>query len=271
MRFRSCCRSASRKPLNGARPLDVYRALRVINPSPYMFHLEFPRGDGSPARRPRRSSGSRTVASSCGRSPARARAASTPADDERLADGTARRSERARRAPDADRPRAQRRRTRGLGGRQRPRSPSSSRSRSYSHVMHMTSHVDRSSSPPDKTWLDVLRAAFPAGTLSGAPKIRAMEIIDELEPHAARHLRRRGRLHQLHRQPRSGDRDPHARQSRRFRSMSKPALGSSPTRSPRLEYQPRRVNKARAVSCALSRWPAPRDGHPMTRRILLDR
>jgi len=36
---------------------------------------------------------------------------------------------------------------------------------------------------PGKTWLDVLRAAFPAGTLSGAPKIRAMEIIDELEPH----------------------------------------------------------------------------------------
>src|SRR5262245_17182249 len=36
---------------------------------------------------------------------------------------------------------------------------------------------------PGNTWLDVLRAAFPAGTLSGAPKIRAMEIIDELEPH----------------------------------------------------------------------------------------
>ncbi len=41
-RSRSCCRSASRSPPRGARPLDVYRALRVINPSPYMFHLEFP-------------------------------------------------------------------------------------------------------------------------------------------------------------------------------------------------------------------------------------
>src|SRR3569832_803945 len=52
----------------------------------------------------------------------------------------------------------------------------------YSHVMHMTSHVTGELAP-GKTWLDVLRAAFPAGTLSGAPKIRAMEIIDHLEPH----------------------------------------------------------------------------------------
>jgi anthranilate synthase component 1 len=52
----------------------------------------------------------------------------------------------------------------------------------YSHVMHMTSHV-LGTLAPGKSWLDVLRAAFPAGTLSGAPKIRAMEIIDELEPH----------------------------------------------------------------------------------------
>jgi anthranilate synthase component I len=48
-------------------------------------------------------------------------------------------------------------------------------------VMHLTSHVV-GQLQPGKNWLDVLRAAFPAGTLSGAPKIRAMEIIDELEP-----------------------------------------------------------------------------------------
>src|SRR5678810_680693 len=48
--------------------------------------------------------------------------------------------------------------------------------------MHLTSHVVGALAP-GKSWLDVLRAAFPAGTLSGAPKIRAMEIIDELEPH----------------------------------------------------------------------------------------
>jgi anthranilate synthase component 1 len=52
----------------------------------------------------------------------------------------------------------------------------------YSHVMHMVSNV-RGTLRPELAWHDVLRAAFPAGTLSGAPKIRAMEIIDELEPH----------------------------------------------------------------------------------------
>ncbi len=52
----------------------------------------------------------------------------------------------------------------------------------YSHVMHMTSSISGELAP-GKSTLDVLRAAFPAGTLSGAPKIRAMEIIDELEPH----------------------------------------------------------------------------------------
>jgi anthranilate synthase component 1 len=51
----------------------------------------------------------------------------------------------------------------------------------YSHVMHLVSHV-RGDLAAGKTPYDVLRACFPAGTLSGAPKIRAMEIIDELEP-----------------------------------------------------------------------------------------
>jgi hypothetical protein len=52
----------------------------------------------------------------------------------------------------------------------------------YSHVMHLVSHVVGKLAK-GRSWLDVLRAAFPAGTLSRAPKIRAMEIIDELEPH----------------------------------------------------------------------------------------
>ena len=51
----------------------------------------------------------------------------------------------------------------------------------YSHVMHMVSNVD-GRLRPGLTALDVLRASFPAGTVSGAPKVRAMEIIDELEP-----------------------------------------------------------------------------------------
>ncbi len=51
----------------------------------------------------------------------------------------------------------------------------------YSHVMHIVSNVN-GEVKPDMTAMDVLRATFPAGTVSGAPKIRAMEIIDELEP-----------------------------------------------------------------------------------------
>ncbi len=51
----------------------------------------------------------------------------------------------------------------------------------YSHVMHIVSNVT-GRLKPGLSAMDVLRATFPAGTLSGAPKIRAMEIIDELEP-----------------------------------------------------------------------------------------
>jgi anthranilate synthase component 1 len=51
----------------------------------------------------------------------------------------------------------------------------------YSHVMHMVSNVE-GILRPGLSALDVLRASFPAGTVSGAPKVRAMEIIDELEP-----------------------------------------------------------------------------------------
>ena len=51
----------------------------------------------------------------------------------------------------------------------------------YSHVMHLTSQVSGALAP-GRNAVDVLRATFPAGTVSGAPKVRAMEIIDELEP-----------------------------------------------------------------------------------------
>ena len=52
----------------------------------------------------------------------------------------------------------------------------------YSHVMHITSNVTGELAP-GKDAFDALRACVPAGTVSGAPKVRAMEIIDELEPH----------------------------------------------------------------------------------------
>ena len=51
----------------------------------------------------------------------------------------------------------------------------------YSHVMHLVSNI-QAQLAPGKDCFDVLRATFPAGTLTGAPKVRAMEIIDELEP-----------------------------------------------------------------------------------------
>jgi anthranilate synthase component 1 len=52
----------------------------------------------------------------------------------------------------------------------------------YSHVMHITSNVSGQLSS-DKSAFDALQACLPAGTVSGAPKVRAMEIIDEIEPH----------------------------------------------------------------------------------------
>ena len=52
----------------------------------------------------------------------------------------------------------------------------------YSHVMHITSNVSGMLTP-DRDAFDALRACLPAGTVSGAPKVRAMQIIDELEPH----------------------------------------------------------------------------------------
>jgi anthranilate synthase component 1 len=52
----------------------------------------------------------------------------------------------------------------------------------YSHVMHITSNVTGQLAP-GRSALDALRAGLPAGTVSGAPKVRAMQIIDEIEPH----------------------------------------------------------------------------------------
>ena len=66
----------------------------------------------------------------------------------------------------------------------------------FSHVMHLVSHVE-GRLKSDMTVYDALRACFPAGTVSGAPKIRAMEIIAEVEGEDAGTLRRRGGLFQL--------------------------------------------------------------------------
>ena len=167
------------EPAAGARPLDVYRALRVINPSPYMFHLEFPeaRVTGASPETLVRLEGDRVeVRPIAGTRPRGA----TPADDDRLAaELLADPKERAEHLMLIDLGRNDVGRVAASGTVHVPEQMVVER---YSHVMHLTSHVVGTLAP-GKRWLDVLRAAFPAGTLSGAPKIRAMEIIDELEPH----------------------------------------------------------------------------------------
>ena len=69
----------------------------------------------------------------------------------------------------------------------------------FSHVMHLVSHVE-GRLKPELSPYDALRSCFPAGTVSGAPKIRAMEIISELEGEKTGALRRRRGLFQLLRQ-----------------------------------------------------------------------
>jgi anthranilate synthase component 1 len=167
------------EPAAGARPLDVYRALRVINPSPYMFHLEFPDArvtGASPETLVRLSEDRVEVRPIAGTRP-RGR---TAAEDEKLtAELLADPKERAEHLMLIDLGRNDVGRVAQVGS---VHVAEQMVIEKYSHVMHMSSHVVGTLAP-DKTWLDVLRAAFPAGTLSGAPKIRAMEIIDELEPH----------------------------------------------------------------------------------------
>jgi len=167
------------EPAAGARPLDVYRALRVINPSPYMFHLEFPEAcvtGASPETLVRLSDGRVEVRPIAGTRPRGHHAA----EDEHLAaELLADPKERAEHLMLIDLGRNDVGRVAEVGSVHVAEQMVIER---YSHVMHMTSHVVGTLAP-GKTWLDVLRAAFPAGTLSGAPKIRAMEIIDELEPH----------------------------------------------------------------------------------------
>jgi anthranilate synthase component 1 len=167
-------------PSAGARPLDVYRALRVINPSPYMFHLEFPEArvtGASPETLVRLEGGRVEVRPIAGTRPRGV----TPADDDRLAaELLADPKERAEHLMLIDLGRNDVGRVAATGS---VRVAEQMVVEKYSHVMHLTSHVVGELAA-GKTWQDALRAAFPAGTLSGAPKIRAMQIIDELEPHA---------------------------------------------------------------------------------------
>ena len=158
-------------------PFDFYRALRVVNPSPYMYYLDF---DGlviagaSPEMMTRTQGGTIETRPIAGTRP-RGR---TPEEDVALAaELLADEKERAEHVMLVDLARNDIGRVANYGRVQVEDFMSIER---YSHVMHIVSRV-RGELRPDTDAFDALRATFPAGTLSGAPKIRAMEIIDELE------------------------------------------------------------------------------------------
>jgi anthranilate synthase component 1 len=161
-----------------ARPLDVYRALRGLNPSPYMFLLDF--GDtqvvgASPEVLVRAEGGRVRVRPIAGTRPRGANAAEDQAlERELLADP----KERAEHIMLIDLGRNDVGRIAVPGSVQVSERMVIER---YSHVMHIVSEVV-GQQRPELSPIDVLRACFPAGTLSGAPKIRAIEIIQSLEP-----------------------------------------------------------------------------------------
>ncbi len=166
-----------------ARPFDVYRTLRVVNPSPFMFYLKagpLCLVGSSPeimARVEAGAGGARvTIRPLAGTRP-RGR---TEDEDERLAaELLADPKERAEHIMLVDLGRNDVGRIADFGTVQLSDLMTVER---YSHVMHICSNVTGRLAE-GKTAFDALRACLPAGTLSGAPKVRAMQIIDELEPH----------------------------------------------------------------------------------------
>jgi anthranilate synthase component 1 len=162
-----------------ARPFDIYRALRVINPSPFMFYV---RTGGvtlvgaSPEIMCRVENGVITNRPLAGTR----RRGGTPEEDRALAEELVNDpKERAEHIMLVDLARNDVGRVAELGS---VRIGDLLAVERYSHVMHLSSTVT-GKLQPGLTAFDALRASLPAGTLSGAPKVRAMEIIDELEPH----------------------------------------------------------------------------------------
>ncbi len=165
------------KPLR-ATPLALYRALRTLNPSPYMFYFDFDDFHvvgASPEILARLEGDVVTVRPIAG---TRRRGATAEEDkalaEELLADP----KERAEHIMLVDLGRNDAGRVAQTGTVVVTEQMVIER---YSHVMHIVSNVE-GKIKPGLGAIDVLRATFPAGTVSGAPKVRAMEIIDELEP-----------------------------------------------------------------------------------------
>jgi anthranilate synthase component 1 len=161
-----------------ARPFDIYRALRVINPSPYMYYLRFPEVElvgASPEVLVRCEDDLVQLRPIAG---TRRRGATEEEDRVLREELLANEKERAEHVMLVDL---------GRNDVGRVARPGTVRVKDfmvveqYSHVMHLVSQVE-GRLQKGKDSYDVLRACFPAGTVSGAPKIRAMEIIEELEP-----------------------------------------------------------------------------------------
>jgi anthranilate synthase component 1 len=159
-------------------PLALYRALRTINPSPYMFYFDFGGFHvvgASPEILVRLEGDAVTVRPIAGTR----RRGRTPEEDAALADELlADAKERAEHIMLVDLGRNDIGRVAQTGS---VRVTEQMVIERYSHVMHIVSNVE-ARLKPGLSAIDVLRATFPAGTVSGAPKVRAMEIIDELEP-----------------------------------------------------------------------------------------
>jgi len=160
-----------------APPLALYRALRGLNPSPYMYYFDF--GDhhvvgASPEILVRLAGGKVTLRPIAGTRP---RGATPEEDAARATELLADPKERAEHVMLIDLGRNDVGRVAATGSVQVTEKMVVER---YSHVMHIVSNVEGMIAPGLDAF-DVLKASFPAGTVTGAPKVRAMEIIDELE------------------------------------------------------------------------------------------
>lgn len=160
-----------------ASPMALYRALRSLNPSPYMFYYHFDDFHvvgASPEILVRLEGDTVSVRPIAGTRP---RGKNAQEDASLAADLLADPKELAEHVMLMDLGRNDVGRVAQTGT---VKVTEHMRIENYSHVMHIVSNVE-GKLKPDLTAIDVLRATFPAGTVSGAPKVRAMEIIDELE------------------------------------------------------------------------------------------
>ena len=161
-----------------ASPLSLYRALRSLNPSPYMFYYDFHDFHvvgASPEILVRKEGSAITLRPIAGTRP---RGATREADEALAQELVSDPKEIAEHVMLLDLGRNDVGRVAQTGS---VRVADRMVIERYSHVMHIVSNVE-GVLKPGLTSMDVLRATFPAGTVSGAPKVRAMEIIDELEP-----------------------------------------------------------------------------------------